>query len=240
MNEEIYKQLAEKFPTYKELSSVPVKDNSEPMMKIDFRKAVRVFSIDERMKKFTGNDIYVRQSVIQKLDDAQNNLASVMEGCALEVVYGYRHLSIQRQIFRQVKKDLTSKNKYSSEDELNEAIHCFIAFPKVAGHPTGGAVDVRIVDADGKPLQMGTDIHAFIEDSYVYSPLINEEAKYNRQILRECMTKAYDGEWWHFSYGDREWALFYEKPNAIYDQIVFEPVLRQNRKSLPKPKKPSL
>ena len=28
------------------------------------------------------------------------------------------------------------------------------------------------------------------------------------------------GEWWHFSYGDREWAAFYEK-EALYDIIDF-------------------
>jgi D-alanyl-D-alanine dipeptidase len=29
----------------------------------------------------------------------------------------------------------------------------------------------------------------------------------------------FDGEWWHFSYGDREWAYFYKKKNALYGQI---------------------
>jgi D-alanyl-D-alanine dipeptidase len=29
----------------------------------------------------------------------------------------------------------------------------------------------------------------------------------------------FDGEWWHFSYGDREWAKYYEEEAAaIYDQ----------------------
>jgi D-alanyl-D-alanine dipeptidase len=31
----------------------------------------------------------------------------------------------------------------------------------------------------------------------------------------------FDGEWWHFSYGDKEWAAYYNKPNAVYEQIDF-------------------
>ena len=100
--------------------------------------------------------------------------------------------------------------------------------PEVAGHPTGGAVDIRIIDANGKPLDMGTDIHDFVKNSYVHTPFISKEAWHNRQLLRLCMLTAgfapYDGEWWHFSYGDREWARYYGKLDAIYDQIVFQSV----------------
>lgn len=42
-------------------------------------------------------------------------------------------------------------------------------------------------------------------------------------LLRDCMLTAgfapYDGEWWHFSYGERDWAHYYKKPNAIYGQV---------------------
>ncbi|QQR69366.1 MAG: hypothetical protein IPI58_01405 [Alphaproteobacteria bacterium] len=31
----------------------------------------------------------------------------------------------------------------------------------------------------------------------------------------------FDGEWWHFSYGDREWAKYYGRSHAIYSQIAF-------------------
>jgi len=45
----------------------------------------------------------------------------------------------------------------------------------------------------------------------------------NRILLRYLLKKQgfapYDGEWWHFSYGDREWAFYYKKKNAIYGQV---------------------
>lgn len=29
---------------------------------------------------------------------------------------------------------------------------------------------------------------------------------------------AFSGEWWHFSYGDREWAAIWNKAAALYQQ----------------------
>jgi len=227
MDDDVYlKLLEEKFLTYKELSSVAVIDNGEPMVKIGSKSLVRVFSIDKRMKKFTGDDIFVRKSLIQRLRSAQDALSSCIGGCTLEVVYGYRHPLIQREFFEDIRKRLTSKKKYADEEALKEEAHHFIAVPEVAGHPTGGAVDIRIVDAKGKPLDMGTGIHEFVKASYVYWSSISKDAWHNRQILRLCMTTAgfapFDGEWWHFSYGDREWAKYYGKPNAIYGSENFQ------------------
>ena len=37
----------------------------------------------------------------------------------------------------------------------------------------------------------------------------------------------YDGEWWHFSYGDKEWAFYYKKEEALYDQIDAEKVFKE-------------
>ncbi len=33
------------------------------------------------------------------------------------------------------------------------------------------------------------------------------------------------GEWWHYSFGDCEWATYYEKPNAIYSQKTQQEIL---------------
>ena len=45
----------------------------------------------------------------------------------------------------------------------------------------------------------------------------------NRALLRRAMVAAgfapFNGEWWHFSYGDREWALVWDAPAALYTQL---------------------
>ena len=65
--------------------------------------------------------------------------------------------------------------------------------------------------------------------SYTYSPEIKEEHKKNRMFLKSLMENEnfapYLGEWWHFSYGDREWAKYYNKQYAIYQQVSYEDVI---------------
>ncbi len=100
-----------------------------------------------------------------------------------------------------------------------------IAVPEIAGHPTGGAVDIQIVK-DDMPLDMGTKIWEFTKDPYTFSPFIEQDARDNRLLLRSIMMDVgfapFDGEWWHFSYGDKEWAAYYKKPSAVYNQIEFK------------------
>ena len=40
-----------------------------------------------------------------------------------------------------------------------------------------------------------------------------------RKIMLEVGFAPYDGEWWHFSYGDREWAYYYKKYKYLYPQV---------------------
>ncbi|GAA3483609.1 hypothetical protein GCM10018966_081410 [Streptomyces yanii] len=70
-------------------------------------------------------------------------------------------------------------------------------------------------DADGRELDMGTPIDAAPEESagacYAQADNISDEARSHRDILGTALTAAglvnYPTEWWHWSYGDRYWAL---------------------------------
>jgi polar amino acid transport system ATP-binding protein len=139
----------------------------------------------ERFVKFQG--LLVRETVAKKLSNVDLDL---------ELLCGYRDLSEQNRMFDQqmkIYKDV-------------EMAHKKVAEPSVAGHPTGGAVDVRI---KGMP-----DL-SFENCEY------NQEDP-NERRLNEAMVDAgfapFWGEWWHFSYGDREWAAYYGKESAIYSQ----------------------
>jgi len=52
---------------------------------------------------------------------------------------------------------------------------------------------------------------------------LSEEAKKNRNIMSEVMTRAgsvnYPTEYWHWSYGDRYWAFETKHPYAFYDTV---------------------
>jgi D-alanyl-D-alanine dipeptidase len=174
------------------------------------------------MYQYTGKNIFVRKSVLQKLKEAAINLKQINSSYKLQIVCGYRALDIQKNIFKKYAKQLSTKYKGK---KLMEVVHRLIAVPDVAGHPTGGAVDVQIVK-NQKELNMGTTIINFSKNSYTFSPFISKIAWRNRQMLRFIMTKSgfapFDGEWWHYSYGDKEWASYYNESYAIYSQLDFK------------------
>ena len=108
---------------------------------------------------------------------------------------------------------------------MYEYVHEKIAVPLVSGHPTGGAVDTAIYDnKENKILNFGSEILDYsTTQCYYENENISKEAKENRELLRKSMMEEgfapYDGEWWHFSYGDKEWAFYYNKKKALYNQV---------------------
>jgi zinc D-Ala-D-Ala dipeptidase len=222
---EIYKELERQMVTYQDLISIKVIDNKEPLVQIDKEKIpfsyIPVFS---DMKKVLGNTILVRKDTYTRLLKAQDNLKAENLQFSLYVTYGYRSMEIQTQRFLERLKE-SSSTYFQNPNDLYEEIHRSIAVPSVAGHPTGGAVDITIINLkSNRFLDFGSKQYDYsTKRYYVYCPDISSKAKYNRMLLRKCMVSAgfapFDGEWWHFSYGDREWAYFYKKKNALYNQI---------------------
>lgn len=79
----------------------------------------------------------------------------------------------------------------------------FLANPNSGSpHSRGVAIDLTLVDANGKDLDMGTAFDEFDPKSYHSNPEIPAEAQKNRRILLGIMTAAgwdwYDNEWWHY------------------------------------------
>lgn len=218
----VYRSLENNMLGYVNLIGVPVQPVPEKLVPIKTSSNLTALPIDNDMQAYTGNLIFVRQSVLDKLLRAAKLLANANPELQLQVVYGYRALSVQQKLFLKYRKQLEST--YSGE-ALDEATHRLIAVPEIAGHPTGGAVDIQITNA-GAPIDMGTNIWEFVKDSFTFSPFIGQEARDNRLLLRNIMMDVgfapFDGEWWHFSYGDKEWAAYYKKPFAIYNQIEFK------------------
>ena len=214
-----YKALEAKMIRYADLVGVPVRPVQEKLVPILANSSLTAKPINNDMQAYTGELIYVREGVLDRLTQAAELLAKNRPGLQLQVVYGYRALSVQQRLFKKYKQQLESM--YAG-NALLEATHRLIAVPEIAGHPTGGAVDIRIVK-NGEPIDMGTSIWEFVKDSFTFSPFINQTALINRQLVRSVMMAAgfapFDGEWWHFSYGDKVWAKYYGKPNAIYEQL---------------------
>lgn len=218
---EIYRTLESQMLDYSDYAKKLTIDNDEPLVPVPETPNLTGTQYRTEMLSYTGDQVYVRRGVAERLGKAAALLGLRDNALQLEVCYGYRALEIQRKNFA-IQKALL-EDKFEGE-ELMAQTHRRVAVPEVAGHPAGAAVDVRILRRN-KPLNFGTDIWEFEPDSYTKSPFVSKRAKRNRWLLRNAMVSAefapYDGEWWHFSYGDKEWAQLYERPMAMYGQIEF-------------------
>jgi D-alanyl-D-alanine dipeptidase len=83
----------------------------------------------------------------------------------------------------------------------------YIADPKRgSNHSRGTAVDVTLVDARGREVDMGTPFDTMEEASHHTFTGLPEEIQRNRTRLLELMTQAgfesLDEEWWHYQLPD--------------------------------------
>ena len=108
--------------------------------------------------------------------------------------------------------------------ELERLTSRFVAPLDVAPHVAGAAVDLTLVTTDRRPLDLGTPVDATPEQSggacYFGSTAISADARAHREVLAEALGAAglvnYPTEWWHWSFGDRFWALATGVEHAVY------------------------
>ncbi|MFA6089629.1 MAG: M15 family metallopeptidase [Candidatus Woesearchaeota archaeon] len=217
-----------KIAEYWDLLNIVVVESNEKMVNISkmLKNCICIY-IQNDMIPYLGKDIWVRESIALKLQIISDKLNIIYPAYILKIVYGYRHPNVQEFYFSRRKKQVLLENSHLDEDCINEMVNTMTAYPETAGHPTGGAVDITLCLKDGREIDMGTKISDFSNKEKVYThyPDLTNLQKFNRSILHDFMVKEdfapYYGEWWHFSYGDKEWAFFYDKPNAIYNKIDF-------------------
>jgi D-alanyl-D-alanine dipeptidase len=213
MNENIKRR---KIFTYQELKKIPIGAGSEEKVSANqFDKSILMRPWDN----YFDNDILVRETLARKL--AKIN-AKLQNGQKLLVTFGYRPIKVQTKLFEREFAKIKARNPRLPNEELFEKTHILVAAPEVAGHPSGGAVDVTIINRDGEELEMGTRIADFSDEAKLatFSKKVTAGQLKNRLLLHDLMISEnfapFYGEWWHFSYGDREWAAFYGEASSIY------------------------
>ena len=217
--EQIYSGLESGFVSYKDLCAPAECDKAADAegfstLPASGREVIGRYWYVRDMESASPN-IIVRETVYKKLLKADAELKKTGPHLQLVVFYGYKSLDIQEKQFRKVRDEL--KAAYTDGEELLEAVHRKIAVPLVSGHPTGGAVHVSIYDyAKKEYLDFGSVADdAGTKKAYYDSPEIGAAAKKNRKLLRDVMAAQgfapYGADWWHFSYGDKEWAVYNEK-----------------------------
>lgn len=201
--------------TAAELAAVPVRDTGEPLVRFGPEPGLAF-----------GPPLpypWLRQGALDRLRAAVGHLRAEHPSHGLHLLYAYRSLAAQRQGFAQSRARAQAAHPDWTADALDEEAHLFAALPAVAGHPTGGAVDVTIL-ADGVPLDMGTGYGDWASPLiFTFADGLTDAQRTHRALLRRVMVAAgfapFNGEWWHFSFGDREWAAVWGASAAPYAQL---------------------
>jgi D-alanyl-D-alanine dipeptidase len=149
-------------------------------------------------------------------------------GVQLRVVEGYRPVEQQRAIIASYAAQVRAHHPGIDEVELARLTSRFVSPVDVAPHVAGAAVDLTLVDVCGEELDLGTPIDATPEDSdgrcYFAADGIGADARAHRQLLSAVLTGQglvnYPTEWWHWSFGDRYWALVTGARHALHGPLA--------------------
>ncbi|MBB3662769.1 MULTISPECIES: M15 family metallopeptidase [Prauserella salsuginis group] len=200
------------------VAAVPVDDCDEPLVDVGSDGEILV---DDRRRDPAGDFRMVRRGVHERIHHAQRLLPAGMRFLFVE---GYRPPSLQRRHFEEYAATLATAQPDLSGDQLHAAASRYVSPPEIAPHSAGAAVDLTLADAEGRELDLGTRVNANPEESsgacYMAASSISDECRTRREVLAAALTGAglvnYATEWWHWSYGDRYWALTSGAPAAVY------------------------
>ncbi len=170
-------------------------------------------------------DALVRTGLATRLRTAASFLP---DGLRLHVVEGFRAPAAQQAIITAYSSELCRLHPGISPGDLDRLTSRFVAPLDVAPHVAGAAVDLTLVDRAGVPLDLGTPIDATPEQSggacYFAATGISRAARCHRDLMAEALTAAglvnYPTEWWHWSHGDRYWALATGADAALYGPVL--------------------
>ncbi|MEV5895149.1 M15 family metallopeptidase [Nonomuraea fuscirosea] len=199
------------------VTSIPVRESGEPLA--DVRGRLRV---DSRLADERGAYAHLRAGVLGRLEHAQSLLP---DGYHLLIVEGYRPVATQRRIFDEYRATLTGL----TPEESYVAASRYVSPVEVAPHTAGAAVDLTLCSPDGVEYDMGTQVNDNPEQSdgacYTAAPAISDDARAHRKLLAAALEPAglvnYPTEWWHWSYGDRYWAMSTQAEHARYGPVEF-------------------
>lgn len=204
--------------------SIPIIESNEPLLDLESNNII-IEPMYFKQKLSTEVKLYVREGIVNKLIEAQKEIHPLK----FKVWDAFRPRQVQSNIYDKFYKDLKQSHPDWDQEKLSKETGVFVTKPddpdRIPPHTTGGAIDLTLIDQNGKELEMGTAFDYFGPEAsalFYEENKTNETIRQNRKKLRELMLKhgfrADRDEWWHFDYGNQLWAFDLEKPNAIYGE----------------------
>ena len=202
-----------------EINSIPIQECGEILVDIPITEKI-LYREGEGKKWLIAK---LRESTNQMLILASKHLPP---GYKIMVMSAYIPIWMQQEVWdRKMIKTKLQNPEVTDQTELEILNRKYAAYPKFgAPHNTGGSVDVIILDEKNNPLDMGSPFGDVGKPNHTRYQDITHEQINNRQILYWVMINAgflnsNPFEWWHYSYGDRGWAIYKGESLAIYDGI---------------------
>jgi len=158
--------------------------------------------------------VYVKESVAKKLLVAANKLP---DGYYLQIDSGYRTIKSQKQIWLERYMQFEKQNPTFTNNEIIKMTNDLVFNPKYGTppHTTGGAVDVSLLDRNKKEINLSEPFANFYDEPQLKSNKISKKSQQLRLALNKIMLEngfaPHPNEYWHFSYGDKIWAEYYNK-----------------------------
>lgn len=197
------------------INSVKIIESNEPLVSLSDIPNILISDDLKDSEKFARAGVVNKiKSISHKIDGKYN----------LMILFAYRTLETQKKNFDKKFEMIKAENPNIADAEIYKMTRKIVASPDgFGGHQTGGALDLTLCDISGIPLDMGTDYSELSPLVKTSNKLITPQQAQNRQLLCDIMKSKgfvnYPGEWWHFCYGDRMWAAYSKKRNAIYGYI---------------------
>ncbi len=200
-----------------EIKKVIVNDNGEELVEIIETEKIKLIK-DHRFLS-----PYLRKSANDILIKASNSLPSNYK---LLIVTAHRPFWMQKILWRNRLIQMAKSHLFMmifNYKKWRKMATIYTAPPGGSPHQCGGAIDLTLIDGNDEKLDMGTSLTDFGKKVNTFNDLITDKQKQNREILYKAMTEAgfvnYPMEWWHYSYGDRTWAAYSERPECFYGII---------------------
>ena len=200
------------------VAKIPVDECGDPLV-----PAAEGFVLSPLKDGFDPYRSRIRHGVSKRLIAAQDHLPGGVRICWVE---GHRDAKVQEQYFNEYRARLTSLDQTLDDEDSYLLASRYVAPPKIAPHVSGAAIDITLCDDGGNELDMGTPVNATPEDSNgacYFDATVSAEARENRTLLAQALEEVglvnYPTEWWHWSYGDRYWAMATGASAAIYGPL---------------------
>jgi D-alanyl-D-alanine dipeptidase len=214
----------------KKIMVTPIIESHEPMVDLTQQSEI-MYGPSPEIPNNT-NYTKIRKTVYEKLQKAQSLLPEGLRFCIYE---GYRSLSLQKMLFdlrfekiRALHPDWTHEQLFTETIRMVSPVVTLDGSKNIPPHSTGAAIDIYLVNERGEAVNMGIHPKDWMNDtdgsiSLTASTKISEEAQKYRKIMSNVLEEVgfinYTAEYWHWSYGDRYWAVTSGQSYAIYDTV---------------------